>query len=494
MYSSPVTAAEMERGDGDTRIEFIETFCRSTKDTVASRAGTLLELRAWQKRAIRRLYARRADGRRKHRVGLLGLPRKNGKSAKGSGLALAELYLGDEGGEVYSCAADRDQARIVFGVAKKMVEAEPELAGLAKLYRDAIEIPSTGSVYRVLSSEAFTKEGLSPTFVVYDELHAAPTRELFDVMTLGTGARLDPLVLAITTAGVRTDRTGLDSVCYRMFQHGQQVAASEVADESFYFDWWAMPDDADHRDPKSWKRANPGYADLIDPEDFASAVIRTPESEFRTKRGNQWVASEVAWLPAGAWENLPTADPPADGTAVVLGFDGSYRNDSTALIAISLDDVPVVHVVGLWERPDDASDTWIIPRDEVETVLASAFERWDVRRMYCDKAWWADRYATWEERWGSPPVMEYPQSPARMAPACAQFYAAVMGQTVTSTGHPGLARHLRNAVTKETTLGAFITKQKSRHKIDAAVAAVLAYAAFVDETQTEEVDVTMMLI
>lgn len=493
LYSSPVTKAEEDRGDGDQVIEFIETFCRSTKDTVASRAGTLLVLRPWQKKAIRRVYARRADGRRKHRVGLLGLPRKDGKSALGSGFALAGLYLGGHGNEVYSCAADKDQARIVFGVAKQMAEAEPELAGLSKLYRDSIDVPSTGSVYRVLSSEAFTKEGLSPTKVIYDELHAAPTEELWDVMNLATGARIDPLVLAITTAGVRTDRTGKDSIAYRMYQHGVKVATGEVDDPSFYFDWWGAPDGADHRDPKTWKKANPGFGDIIDPEDFASAILRTTESEFRTKRLNQWVASSVAWLPAGAWEDLPAADPPAAGAPIVLGFDGSYRNDSTALVAIGLDDA-VVHVVGVWERPDDADDTWIIPRDEVESELAKAFERWDVRRMYCDKAWWADRYHTWEERWGSPPVMEYPQSAARMAPACAQFYAAVMGKELSSTGNPTLTRHLRNAVTKETQHGAYITKHKTAHKIDAAVAAVLAFAAFVDESQTEEVEVNLMLI
>lgn len=494
LWSSPVTKAEMERGDGDHRIMFVETFCRSTKDTVASQSGDLLKLRAWQKKAVRRMYARRPDGRRKHRVGLLGLPRKNGKSALGSGFALAELFMGDDGGEVYSCAADKDQARIVFGVAKQMVEADPELYRMVKPYRDAIEVPSTGSVYRVLSSEAFTKEGLSPTFVVYDELHAAPTPELYSVMTLGQGARVDPFVLAITTAGVRSDQTGHDSVCYRLYRHGLQVASGEVSDPSFYFDWWGAPDEHNHRHQTTWKRANPGFADLLDPEDFASAVIRTPESEFRTKRLNQWVASSVAWLPAGAFETLPEGDPPADGVDVVLGFDGSYRHDATALVAVTVADPPVVHLVGLWERPDDADDQWIIPRGEVANVLADAFTRWNVLRMYCDKAWWPDEFALWEDRYGAPPVMEYPQSPTRMAPACSQFYQAVTSKALASTGHPGLARHLRNAVTRETAYGAYITKQKAPRKIDAAVAAVLAYAAYIDETQTDTVEVEAMWI
>jgi len=118
---------------------------------------------------------------------------------------LWSLYLGDDGGEVYSCAADKDQARIVFSDAKRMIEAEPELAELCNVYRDAIEVPATGSVYRVLSSESYSKEGLSPTCVIFDELHASPNRELFDVMQLGMGARREPMLIAVTTAGVKAD-------------------------------------------------------------------------------------------------------------------------------------------------------------------------------------------------------------------------------------------------------------------------------------------------
>lgn len=482
----------MERGDGDRVVEFIETFCRSTKDTLAAPVGEHLRLRPWQSQLLGELFARRADGRRKHRVGLVGLPRKNGKSALGSGIGLFGLFMGPDGGEVYSCAADREQARIVFGVARRMVELDEELSGLAKLYRDAIEIPSTGSVYRVLSSEAFTKEGLSPTLVVYDELHAAPNPELWNVMNLGSGARVDPLVLAITTAGVRSDQTGKDSVCYQLFQHGVRVVAGEVEDPSFYFCWYGSPDESDHKDVKAWRLANPGFGDLLDPEDFESSVIRTPEPEFRTKRMNQWVASAQAWLPHGAWENLDRCGAIADGAQVVLGFDGSYRNDSTALIAISM--AGHVNTVGVWERPDDADDSWTIPRGEVHKALEGCFSRWDVLRMYCDPAWWSEEFQRWVDRYGEPPVMEYPNTPQRMVPAAGQFYAAVMDGKLAHDGDPVLARHLRNAVTKESGAGAYIAKGKTAQKVDAAVAAVMAYAAFVDESRVEEVDVQVMFV
>src|SRR2546422_7070674 len=112
----------------------------------------------------------------------------------------------EPGAEVYSCAGDKDQARIVFGEAKKSVEANPDLSARFKVYRDAIESPAQNAVYRVLSAEAYSKEGLNPSLVVFDELHVQPNDELWNTMNLGSGTRAQPLVLAITTAGVKTDQ------------------------------------------------------------------------------------------------------------------------------------------------------------------------------------------------------------------------------------------------------------------------------------------------
>jgi phage terminase large subunit-like protein len=337
---TPVKPADIKRGDGDHVAEFIETFCVQVKDSVGGRAGEPLALRPWQHKLMGALFARRADTRLKHKTAIVGLARKNGKSALGSGIALHGLFMGPRGGEVYSCAADREQARIVFGTARSMVEQSPDLSERAKLYRDAIEIPGTGSVYRVLSSEAFTKEGLSPTLVIYDELHAAPNRELWDVMTLAQAARYDALTLAITTAGVRTDSTGQDSVAYTLYQYAQKVAAGEVDDPSFFAAWWQASPDCDHRDPVNWKIANPGFGDIQDPEDFESAVKRTPEAEFRTKRTNVFVNAQQAWLPHGAWEDLPTCDAPEDGVRCVLGVDGSFSGDASAIVGVTIEDSP----------------------------------------------------------------------------------------------------------------------------------------------------------
>ncbi len=473
---TPVPPADVRRGDGPLVTEFVEALCPQVKDSVGGRAGEPLLLRPWQRKLVDNLFARRADSRLRAKVALVGLSRKNGKSALGSGIALYGLFMGPRGGEVYSCAADRDQARIVFGMAKAMVEMSPDLAEQAKLYRDAIEIPSTGSVYRVLSSEAFTKEGLSPTLVVYDELHAAPNRELWDVMTLAQAARYDALTLAITTAGVRTDSTGQDSVAYGLYQYAQRVAAGEVEDPSFFAAWWQAPADCDHRDPASWKIANPGFGDIQDPEDFESAVKRTPEAEFRTKRTNVFVSSQQAWLPHGEWAALPKSAPPDDGTPVVLGFDGSFNNDTTAIVGVTVEEQPRVWLVDIWEKQPGDRDDWRVDIGAVEARILEACGKWQVVEVACDPYRWARSMEALAE--AGVPVVEYPSSsPARMVPSTAKFYDAVVSGQVSHDHHPTLARHLDNCVVRVDAKGPRVVKEHrgSPRKIDAAVAAIIAF-------------------
>jgi phage terminase large subunit-like protein len=473
---TPVPAADIARGDGDLVVDFVEAMCPQVKDSIGGRAGEPLIMRPWQRDLVGHLFARRPDDRLRHKVALVGLARKNGKSALGSGIALYGLIMGPRGGEVYSCAADRDQARIVFGSAKSMVENSPELAAITKTYRDAIEVPSTGSVYRVLSSEAFTKEGLSPTLVIYDELHAAPNDELWNVMTLAQAARLDSLTLGITTAGVKADNTGQDSTCYRLFQYGQKVASGEIDDPSFFMAWWQSPDGADHREEAHWLPANPGFGDLQDPEDFASAVKRTPENEFRTKRMNQWVNAQTAWLPSGAWDNLPTAGPVEPDTEVVLGFDGSFSGDSTALVGVTVEATPRAWLIEAWEKQPMDTDDWRVDIAAVEAKIAETCRDFRVVEVVCDPFRW--QRSMQEMAAAGLPIVEYnSSSPARMVPATAKTFDAVMSGGLSHDHNPTLARHLNNCVVKTDRLGPRITKEhrNSPRKIDAAVAFVMAF-------------------
>ena len=475
-WITPVAIADRKRGDGPLYTEFAEAVCRVTKDSVAAPAGELLHLRDWQKELLNHALARRPDGRMKHRVALIGMARKNGKSALAASMGLSALTLGGNGSEIYSCAADRDQARIVFGTAKRMVELDPELSSMFTLYRDVIEYKDKGSVYRALSAEAYTKEGLNPSpIVIFDEVHAQPNRELWDVMSLAGGARSDSLLLGITTAGVKTQANGQDSLAYSLYQYGQKLVKGELVDPSFFFAWWEPKNpEADHRDKQLWIESNPGFADIVDAEDFESAVLRTPEAEFRT---NCFVSTITAWLPTGSWEALiDTERTPEPGEEVILAFDGAFSNDSTALVAWLLGgDKPHLMVVGIWERPDDAEQGWHVPVAEVEQTIIDTFRNsnFQTREIVFDPARWQRTFMILDEQ--GMPVVSYPNSAERMVPATQKFYEAVVNQSFTHDGDERMARHITNCVTKQSSRGVMVAKASSKRKVDAAVAAIFGY-------------------
>ena len=478
-WLTEVPLDEQLRGDGDLYADFAEAVCRVTKDSVASPAGKLLSLRPWQRELLRHSLARREDGRFRHRTALVGMARKNGKSALAASMGLAGLTVGGNGSEIYSCAADRDQARIVFGTAKRMIEMDQELSSMFTLYRDAIEFKEKASVYRVLSAEAYTKEGLNPSpLVIFDEVHAQPSWDLWNTLSLAGGARADSLLFGITTAGVKTQANGQDSLCYSLYQYGQRIVKEETKDPSFFFAWWEpTKPEGDHRDKSLWAEANPGLGDIVDLSDFESAVLRTPEAEFRTKRINCFVSTSVAWLPTGSWEAIEDKTRvPIPGEEVVLAFDGSFSNDSTALVQWSLGgEKPHLSVIGLWERPEDAEQGWYVPIAEVEqTIISNARDnRIDVREIVFDPARWNRTFMVLDEE--GLPVVAYPNSAERMVPATQKFYEGVVNQSFTHDGDERLARHIANCVTKQSSRGVMVAKASSRRKVDAAVASIFGY-------------------
>ena len=480
-WLTPVPDGAIENSHGIKAIDFIDTFATITKDSVGGRAGEAMVLRDWQRKLLTQVFAADGSGFR-HRVNLVGVPRKNGKSALASPIALWSLLTGPKGGEVYSCAADKDQARIVFGEAKKMLEAQPELADMAKIYRDAVEIPSTGSVYRVLSAEAFTKEGLSPTMVIFDELHAQPTRELFDVMQLAQGARGSlATMFCITTAGQKSDSKGEDSIAYNLYQYGQKVARGEVDDSSFFMAWWEAAAEADFRDPQTWIDANPGFGDLNSADDFQSTVLRTPEAEFRTKRCNQWVSSNLTWLPTGTWDGLSEEKEITPDDEIVIGFDGSFSGDTTVLVGCTIpkdEEMPHLFLIKAWEKGPNDDNNWRVDITDVENeIMRFCQEHPKVREIACDPYRWQRTMAYLQEDKGLP-IVEFPStSAARMVKATARFFDGVMEAKLTHSGDPLLARHLDNCVLKIDNIGPRIVKENrnSNRRIDAAVAAVIAY-------------------
>jgi len=477
-WLTPVTPAEMRRGDGDLYADLIGATCRITKDSIAGGVGELLRVRPFQRQLLRRVFARRADGFLRHRTGLIGVPRKNGKSELGAGIGVGGLLLGPAGGEIYSCAGDREQASIIFKTAKRMIEMDPYLSEVIKTYRNVIEVPATGTTYRALSAEAFTKEGLNPHLVLFDELHVQPNRELWNVMQLAMGARVEPLMVALTTAGVRTDRTGGDSICYALYKHGVDVAKGLVDDPTFFMAWWEpwRGVEAPHDDVRTWRESNPAFDDLVAAADFRSTVVRTEQNEFRIKRTNQWVASGKVWLPHGAWDAIEDRDRypggPPDGVKVVVGLDGSKTGDTTALIGVTVEERPHIFVLGIWER-DPFDPNWRVPRAEVKNTLREARARWDLVEAPWDDYLWQDAFTELQEE--GMPVEAYPQTPERMGKATQRFYEMVTTKAMTQDGHRGLARHVADAVPKPTSQGfARIVKETpdSPRRIDGAVTTI----------------------
>jgi phage terminase large subunit-like protein len=472
--------AAVRAGDGDLALRFIRDKGRITKDSIAGRTGSPLAQLRWQERLLLDTLARDPlSGRRLHRTAWWSMGRKNGKTGWAAPLALYGLLLEGDGAEVYSLAADRMQAKILHSAAKRTVELDSELSSMLRVYRDAIEYPATGSVYRAMSSESYTKEGLSPTLVLADELHAWPTRELYDVFALAMGAREDPLMLIITTAGVRSDQTGGDSIAYQLYQYGRRVAAGEIEDPTFYFAAWEAPEGCAVDDPRAHRAANPGLGTILDPVELRSQAAKATnggmdEAQFRIKRLSQWVADLTAALPGGSWERRAVGRRLADGEKAVLFLDGSYSNDSTALVGCAMDGF--VDVLGHWERPID-DPHWRIDIDAVEQEVIRQCQRLDVAEVCCDPFRW-QRTMQVLERMGLPIVEYNTATPARMVPAWAKFYDAVTETgAISHSGHPALDRHISNLVLKVDRLGPRPVKEhkNSPRKIDLAIAAVGAY-------------------
>jgi len=483
-WLTPVDAEAVARGDGEMAALFAESFGSVGMDGIAGRAGEPLRLRDWQRELLNRVYARDEDGGYVAQTVLIGTPRKNGKSALSSAaLALYSLTLeGVIGAQVVIAAATRDQARIIFGEAKRMIEAS-ELKNEMQIFRDSVFVPRTNSTMKVISSESFSAEGMNCSRVIIDELHAHKNRELFDVLrqSMGNRGKIAQLV-CVTTAGIKTDSTGNDSVAFSLYNYGKRVVTGEVVDPSFFMAWWEAPEGCDHKDPAMWEIANPGFEDIVSRDDFASAVSMTPEYDFRRKRLNQWVTTKNAWLPAGIWASLEDEVILMPDDDYVLGFDGAWSSDSTGLVCVIAprheDDIYRVMKVAVWEKDfalDD--DSWVVDKAEISNVVME-FVRNNpgCRELVADPYIWQDEMYQWSE--AGIPVVEYPNSIQRTVPATAKLYEAILSGKLRHDGDAAMARHMENCILKaDNKGGSRLTKdfRKPKNKIDLAICLLMAF-------------------
>lgn len=292
--------SDLGRQRADAVVDF---FRRELKHTKGRWAGRSFELLPWQEQIIRDLFGTlKADGTRQYRTAFIELPRKAGKSTLAAGIALTLLFEGEPGGEVYSAAADRDQAAIVFEAAKNMVESSTRLAKEVQPYKRALFVPRFGATYKVLSADAYTKHGLNAHGVIFDELHAQPNRDLWDVLTTSVGAREQPLIVAITTAGYERE-----SICYEMYDYAKKVRDGVIQDPTFYTAIYEAEEDDDWTDPATWKKANPSLGVTVPLEFYEQEYNKASElvsyqNTFRRLYLNQWVQQHSRWIDLGIWD------------------------------------------------------------------------------------------------------------------------------------------------------------------------------------------------
>jgi phage terminase large subunit-like protein len=323
------------------KAEHAVRFIRLLKHTKGVWYGKPFELLPWQDKIIRDVFGTvKEDGYRQYNTAYIEVPKKNGKSELAAAVA---LYLtcgdGEWGAEVYGCAADRQQASIVFDVAVDMVEQSPALKKRIKpvLSKKRLVYMPTGSFYQVLSSEAYTKHGFNVHGVVFDELHAQPNRQLYDVMTIGSGdARKQPLFFLITTAG--TDR---NSICYEVHRKAEDILRGKRVDPTFYPVIYGVEDGDDWGDEKVWYKANPSLGHTIDIEKVRAAYQSAKENPaeenlFRQLRLNQWVKQSVRWMPMETWEKCahPADTGKLKGRVCYGGLDLSSSIDITAFVLV----------------------------------------------------------------------------------------------------------------------------------------------------------------
>jgi phage terminase large subunit-like protein len=331
------------RHDGPTRPPAPPSepiaFINSLTHTKGAFAGQTFNLRPWQRRIVRQLFKKRRDGRRQYRTCLLMLPRKNGKTELAAALALYGLLAdGEAGAEVYSAAADKDQASLVFRVAAQMVRNNPELdqaCYVVDSQKRIVHVPS-GSMYRAISAEAYSKHGFNASMVVYDELHAAPNRELYDVLSTSMGARQQPLFLVISTAGY--DR---HSILWELYAHAQKVKENPALDPSFLPILYEAPIGADWTDEDVWYASNPALGDFRSLEDMRIHAARAKEipaqeNAFRRLYLNQWTEQAARWISMPAWDACRVVRDPTrlSRRRLYVGMDLSQTQDLTALVGV----------------------------------------------------------------------------------------------------------------------------------------------------------------
>ncbi|MBR6398873.1 MAG: terminase large subunit [Lachnospiraceae bacterium] len=484
----------------DYAVSFIESLCH----TKGKWSGKPFELIDWQEQIIRDIFGTlKANGYRQFNTAYVEIPKKMGKSELAAAVALL-LTCGDgeERAEVYGCAADRGQATIVFDVAADMVRMCRALSRRVKILtsQKRIIFQPTNSFYQVLSAEAYSKHGFNVHGVVFDELHTQPNRQLFDVMTKGSGdARMQPLYFLITTAGTDTH-----SICYETHQKAKDIIEGRKHDPTFYPVIYGADESDDWTDPKTWAKANPSLGITVPIEKVHAAcesAKQNPgeENAFRQLRLNQWVKQTVRWMPMEKWDACAFPVDPEEllGRVCYGGLDLSSTTDITAFVLvfppIDEDDkywilpnfwipedclelrVRRDHVpYDIWERQGFLQTTEgnVIHYGFIEQFIERLGEKYNIREIAFDR-WGAVQMTQNLEGMGFT-VVPFGQGFKDMSPPTKELMKLVLGKEIAHGGNPVLHWMMDNVCIRTDPAGNIkADKEKSTEKIDGVIATIM---------------------
>ncbi len=490
-----------DKAKADRAVTFIENLCH----TKGKWAGTRFWLLPWQEQLIRDIFGIvKPDGNRQFRTAFVEICKKVGKSELAAAIALYLLYADNEpSAEVYGAAADRQQASIVFDVAKQMVEMSPALMKRSKLMAATKRIVNYGNAgyYQVLSAEVGGKHGFSVSGLVFDEIHTQPNRQLYDVLTKGSSdARQNPLHFIITTAG--NDR---HSIAYELHTKAVDILEGRRVDPTFYPVVYGLKDDEDWEDEANWYKVNPSLGYTVDIERLRDAyreAKQNPADEvtFKWLRLNMWVSSTTAWIPDAIFMkgNEPIDMRLLEGRDCYAGLDLSSTGDITALVLIfpprDMDEkyillpffwVPEETIpqrvkansvpYDVWEKQGHllATEGNVIHYDFIEKFICDLAEKYHILEIAVDR-WNATHMIQNLEDAGFT-MVPFGQGFASMSTPTKEFYRLLMEGQIIHAGHPVLRWMAGNVVIEtDAAENIKVTKAKSKEKIDGIVASIMA--------------------
>jgi phage terminase large subunit-like protein len=461
----------------------------------------LISLAAWQSFVVTAIFGwvHKDTGMRRFRDVYLEVPRKNAKSTLSSGIALYMLTAdGEQGAEVYSAATTKDQARIVFDAAKAMAIKTPDLRtylGLAILTH-SLTVAHTASSFKPLAAEGSTQDGLNIHLGVIDELHAHKKRDLYDVLDTARGAREQPLLLVITTAG-----SDLSGICYERRTYLTKVLDGVIDDHSTFGIIYTIDDGDDPFIESSWAKANPNWLASVLRDDMEAASRNAENSEssrnnFFTKRLNVWVNGESAWMDMVAWSKCadPTMHlPDFAGEKCWMGLDLAQKKDFAALCLVFersgvwhvvtrlyLNELAVqesgnAHLSG-WARSGHVvvTDGDITDFDVLAEDMRSYCRMFDVQEIAFDPA--LSMYFAGKLLEEGLPLVEITQRAMFFTPPLIQVENLVLEKKLKFDGNPVMTWMVSNLVVKVSKFNELRspTKERPENKIDGPMAMLMA--------------------